>query len=125
VKKRACLGGLRQSMEGLKLESSRSLEESEPIYVTKWVDNYKHTGFGYSLSNGANGVFLKDGGTLLENGKILKYIDRNGNNRPVTDPKVYRRPIRYEEDIFGMKYVNNFKISILVKNRCSYFKKNW
>ena len=47
----------------------------EPVYVTKWIDNSKHNGFGYTLSNGDVGVLHAfQGRTLFERNNTLGVI---------------------------------------------------
>lgn len=93
------LGGLRKSMEGLKLkELSQSWDKREPIYVTKWVDNYKHTGFGYTLSNGSVGVLVNTGTTIIEQANTQRIIDSDGiitNVANAMDTRELRHCVRY------------------------------
>ena len=93
------LGGLRKSMAGLKLdEVTESWERQEPIYVTKWVDNHQHTGFGYTLSNGSVGVLVNTGKTIIEQASTQRIIDADGiitDVENVLETKELRRSLRY------------------------------
>ncbi|OMJ68101.1 hypothetical protein SteCoe_34553 [Stentor coeruleus] len=61
------------------LRSSASTTGSE-IWVKKWVDYSSKYGLGYTLSNGATGVFFNDSTKIILNvaGNKFKYLERKG-----------------------------------------------
>lgn len=43
----------------------QSKEQSNCVFVTKWLDYYNKIGFGYTLSDGTTAIMMKNGSTVL------------------------------------------------------------
>ena len=82
-------GSIRQSIQSLKLKD-------ELIFVTKWVDNYGHSGFCYKLSDDTTGVLFKDSTTIVEQGMHQKFLSASGKLTDVSGPPK-------NEDIYNAK----------------------